>query len=297
MTERDLFLIYHTHKIMIAPSAHESIHRMLSVLRFSSKWRKRVSAHRISAYRNVDETCHKIKVIFRPIRDLYGKKQRKPNLIRSEEKNDIKDKFPDSGHVSKEGRRHQQTQNSNWERERERERETERERQREAKLKTTHQPHWPSSSLLWRKRLTRKSPNIPLFSAPVTSDWPCTRNSNNPTTIKHRTFFLLLIPYQHIFTNPAIWIFYSFVSNTIVKIFMCLRVLCLCNCFICTFFAAIRWYNIRLWWKTTSLCLYEKLKRNEITIGWVKSLVRVSFWYVHQMMEAVQIMGGTNYGL
>ena len=39
----------------------------------------------------------KIKVIFQPIRDLRGKKQRKPNLIRSEEKNDIKDKFLDSG--------------------------------------------------------------------------------------------------------------------------------------------------------------------------------------------------------
>ena len=47
MTERDLFLIYCTHKIMIATSAHESIHRMLSVLRLSSKWRKGVSAHSV----------------------------------------------------------------------------------------------------------------------------------------------------------------------------------------------------------------------------------------------------------
>ena len=40
MTERDLFLIYRTHKIMIATGAHESIHRMLSVLRLSSKWKR-----------------------------------------------------------------------------------------------------------------------------------------------------------------------------------------------------------------------------------------------------------------
>ena len=33
-------LIYHTHKIMIATCAHESIHRILSLLRLSSKWKK-----------------------------------------------------------------------------------------------------------------------------------------------------------------------------------------------------------------------------------------------------------------
>ena len=49
MTERDLFLIYGTHKIMIAISAYESNHRILSVLKLSSKLKKERSAHRISA--------------------------------------------------------------------------------------------------------------------------------------------------------------------------------------------------------------------------------------------------------
>ena len=42
-------LIYRTHKIMIATGADKSIHRMLSVPRLSSKWKKRLlrigSAH------------------------------------------------------------------------------------------------------------------------------------------------------------------------------------------------------------------------------------------------------------
>ena len=119
-----------------------------------------------------------------------------------------------------------------------------RERETEGKLETTHHPHWPSSSLLWRKRLTHKSMNTPLLSAPVTSDWPSTRKSNNPTTIKNRTFFYFLIPYQHVFTNPAIWTFYSFVSNTIVKIFTCLVFFVFATVFFFnTFFATIRWYN------------------------------------------------------
>ena len=33
-------LIYRTHKIMIATSTHESIHRMLSIVRLSSKWKR-----------------------------------------------------------------------------------------------------------------------------------------------------------------------------------------------------------------------------------------------------------------
>ena len=33
-------LIYRTQKIMIPTSTHESIHRMLSMLRLSSKWKK-----------------------------------------------------------------------------------------------------------------------------------------------------------------------------------------------------------------------------------------------------------------
>ena len=40
MVKSDLFLIYRTHEIMMATSAHKSIHRMLSVLRLSSKWKK-----------------------------------------------------------------------------------------------------------------------------------------------------------------------------------------------------------------------------------------------------------------
>ena len=40
-------------------------------------------------------------VIFRQIRDLLGKKQRRPNLIRSEDKNTIKDKFLDSGKIKR----------------------------------------------------------------------------------------------------------------------------------------------------------------------------------------------------
>ena len=135
---------------------------------------------------------------------------------------------------SKEGRRQSTDQNSNWERERERERERHTDRQTDgqtdAKLETTHHPHWLSSSPLWRKRLTRKTSNTPLLSALVTSDWQRARKSNNPTTIKHRTFFYFLLPYQHVFTNPAIWTFYLFVSNTIVKLFTCLRVLCFRNC-------------------------------------------------------------------
>ena len=58
-----------------------------------------------------------LKVIFRQIRDLRGKKKkkknRKPNLIRSEEKNDIKDEFLDSGNRSKGVRRRSADQNSN----------------------------------------------------------------------------------------------------------------------------------------------------------------------------------------
>ena len=73
------------------------------------KMEKGASAHRINAWRNVDEICQKIKLIFQPIRDLRGKKQRKPNLIRSKDKNAIKDKFLDSGVRSKEGKRHLQT--------------------------------------------------------------------------------------------------------------------------------------------------------------------------------------------
>ena len=37
MTERDRFLIYRTHKIMMATNVQESIHRVLLVLRLSSK--------------------------------------------------------------------------------------------------------------------------------------------------------------------------------------------------------------------------------------------------------------------
>ena len=105
---------------------------------------------------------------------------------------------------------------------------TERERKRE--LKTTHHPHWLCSSLFWRKWLNRKSPNTPLLFALVTSDWPRAYKSNNPITIKHWTFFHFLIPYQHDFRNPAILTFYSFVSKRILKIFMCLCILCFCNC-------------------------------------------------------------------
>ena len=119
--------------------------------------------------------------------------QRKPNLIQSEEKNNVKDKFLDSGLRSKENRRHQQTQNSNWKTE----------RQTEVKLETTHHPHWPSSSPLWRKRLTCKSPNTPLLSALVTSNWPRARKSNNPTTIKHRAFFLLFNSISTRFYKPS----------------------------------------------------------------------------------------------
>ena len=105
-----------------------------------------------------------------------------------------------------------------------------RKREKKAKLETTHHPHWLSSTLLWSKQLSRKLPNTPLLSTLVTSDWLHACKSNTPTTIKHWTFFHLLIPYQHILYNPVIWTFYLFVFNTIVKIFTCLRVLCFCNC-------------------------------------------------------------------
>ena len=67
---------------------------------------KGFSADWISAQRNIDEICQKIKISksnFRPIRDLRGKKQRKPNMIRSEDKNWVR---------SKEGRRQSADQNS-----------------------------------------------------------------------------------------------------------------------------------------------------------------------------------------
>ena len=131
----------------------------------------------------------------------------------------------------KEGRWHPQTRNSN----------SEGEREREAKLKTMHHSHWLSSSLLWRKQLSRKSPNTTLLSALITPDWPHVHKSNNPTTIKHRTFFHFLIPYQHIYSNPVIWTFYLFVFNTIVKIFTCFYVLFLQLCF-CSFLVTICWY-------------------------------------------------------
>ena len=95
------------------------------------------------------------------------------------------------------------------------------------KLETMHHPHWLSSSPLWRKRLSRKSPNIPLLFALVTSDWPRACKSNNRTTVKHRAFLYLLIPYQHVYLNPVIWTIYLFVFK---KIFTCLRVSCFCNC-------------------------------------------------------------------
>ena len=161
---------------------------------------------------------------------LAVNKQKKPNLIRPEDKNAEKDKFIDSGTRSKEGRRHPQTRTPSL-----RERERERERGG-AKLETTHHPLWLSSTPLRKKRLSRKTPNTPLLSSPllsafVTSDWPRARKSNNPTTIKHRKFFYFLISYQHVYKNPVIGTFYLFVFNTIVKIFTCLRVLCFCNCF------------------------------------------------------------------
>ena len=47
---------------------------------------------------------------------------------------------------------------------------------------------------------------------------------------------LLRIVSRHVFTNPAIWAFYLFVPNTIVKIFTCLRVLCFYNCVFILYF-------------------------------------------------------------
>ena len=111
-------LIYRIHKLMIATSAHESIHRILSVLRLSSKWKKGVSVYRISVWRNVDEICQKIKIIKSNF--SVNPWRKKLYLIRSKEKNDIKDKFLDSGARSKESRRHQQTWNFSSEQERER---------------------------------------------------------------------------------------------------------------------------------------------------------------------------------
>ena len=114
-----------------------------------------------------------------------------------------------------------------------------REREIEAKLKTLHHPHWPSSSPLWRKRLPRKSLNTYLLFTPVTSDWLCTHKSSNPTTIEHRKFRINTFLQTQLFG-----LFYSFVSNTIVKTFTCLHVLCFWKCiFFCTFFVTICWYN------------------------------------------------------
>ena len=145
-------------------------------------------------------------------------------MIRSEEKSDIKDKFLDSKADQKKADDAPQTRTLT-----ERERESERKTETEVKLETMHHPHWPSYSPLWRKQLIHKSPKTPLLSTPVTSDWPRMLKSNNLITIKHRILTYFLIPYQHVFTNPAIWTFYSFVSNTIVKILTCLHVFCFCN--------------------------------------------------------------------
>ena len=144
---------------------------------------KRALLHIGSVYSKMSmKFVKKIKIIkiFWSIRDLHSKKQGKPNLIWSEEKNDIKDKFLNSAADQK------KADDSPWTRT-----STKRETQTEVKLKTTHHPHWLSSSPLWRKWLTRKSWNTPLLSAPLTSDWPCAHKSNNPTTIKHRKFSLL----------------------------------------------------------------------------------------------------------
>ena len=149
-------------------------------------------------------------------------------MIRSEEKNDIKDKFLNSGARSKEGRQHQQTWNSSSEK-------------KEVKLEITHHPHWLSSSPLWRKRLSHKSPNTPLLSALVTSDWPHAYKSDNPTTIKHMRFFYLLIPYQHVYMNPVISFQYN-CWNFYVPSYSLFLQLCFCS-----FLTTIHWYNKVYW--------------------------------------------------
>ena len=75
-------------------------------------------------------------------------------------------------------------------------------------------------------------------------------------------FCLMVLP-----LHPAIWTFYSFVSNTIVKIFTCFRVLCFCNSVIfCTFFETICWYN------TTSV-LSMKIIMSAVSDKWQYVLV------------------------
>ena len=138
-------LIYHSHKIMIATSAHECIQWMLSVLRLSSERKKR-----LLHIRSVHSKTNRVKT---------------PTL-----------------------------------RERERERWN-------SKPQITH-IDFPLFHFEGRDWLSRKSPNTPLLSALVTSDWLRVHKSNNPTTTKHRTFFHFLIQYQHIYKNLVIWTFY-----------------------------------------------------------------------------------------
>ena len=110
----------------------------------------------------------------------------------------------------------------------------------EAKLETTH---WLSFSPPWRKRLTRKSPNNPLLSTLITSDWSHVCKSNNPITIKHRTFFYLLIPYWHVYTNPVVLNFFTYLfSIQLLKFYVPSYSLFLQLCF-SSFLATIRWYN------------------------------------------------------
>ena len=129
-------------------------------------------------------------------------------MIQSEVKNDTKDKFLKGGADEKKVDNHR-LELQLWERE------------REAKLETTHHPHWLSSSPLWRKWLSHKSPNTPLLSTLITSDWAHAHKSNNRTTTKHRTFFHSLIPTHSYNLERFTYLFF----NTIVKIFTCLWVL------------------------------------------------------------------------
>ena len=115
-------LIYRIHKIMITTSALKSIHRMLQMPR------KEASAHRISAERNVDEICQKMKIIksifsANPWPSRQKTKKTQFDSIRREKR--YKRQISRQRRRSKEGRRHPQTRTLTLrERERERERRT-----------------------------------------------------------------------------------------------------------------------------------------------------------------------------
>ena len=126
---------------------------------------------------------------------------------------------------------------------REREREWERERERETHThwgETRNYPHSLSSSPLWRKRLTRKSPSTPLLTALVTSNWLRARKSNKPTTNKHRTSLLLFWFYINVFLQTQLFELFTYLfPMQLLKFLRAFEFICFSNC---VYFSSLQLY-------------------------------------------------------